>query len=175
MQFLPCVPSPMPRWDGSVMSIICRSHASLPRVLHGSAPMVVFSRLSQRSLPLQPAGLPPALSRLLSRQLRRVSYPPRRDDSYRDVSTVSRAGLPPAGITQHHDARRVESWRGGLGRDLSSLFATWFPSGATLFRPCPVSSSRSSNWTCGVAASSSRTGFISSIRALDRKTIDQTD
>ena len=68
----------------------------------GSTLTLSLSRIAQRSLTLRPAGLQPALSRLLSRQLRRVGYPSRRDDSYQDGSTVSWVGLTPTGITQFH-------------------------------------------------------------------------
>jgi transposase len=35
---------------------------------------------------------------------------------------------------------RVEHWRGSLGRRLFSRLSVWFPGGATVSRPCPVSS-----------------------------------
>jgi hypothetical protein len=43
---------------------------------------------------------------------------------------------------------RVEHWRGSLGRRLSSPLSAWFPGGATIAHPCPVSSAPSSNRTC---------------------------
>jgi hypothetical protein len=103
------------------LSIDFWNHVSLrpPRV--GSAPALSVSRFSQRLLTLRLARLQIALSNLLSRQLRRVGYPSRRDDSYRGGSTVPRTGLAPVGLTQLHDARRVERWRGGgTGRAKSS-------------------------------------------------------
>jgi hypothetical protein len=61
---------------------------------------------------------------------------------------------------------RVEHWRGGLGRRLSSPLSAWFPGGATVSRPCPVSSALSSNRTCGSPASGSHPG--PHVFALDR-------
>jgi hypothetical protein len=51
---------------------------------------------------------------------------------------------------------RVEHWRGSLGRRLFSRLSAWFPGGATVSRPCPVSSALSSNRTCGSPASGSQ-------------------
>jgi hypothetical protein len=49
---------------------------------------------------------------------------------------------------------RVEMWRGGLG--LAYLYPTLSFVGASLSKPCPVSTSRSSNRTCTFRASGSR-------------------
>jgi hypothetical protein len=49
---------------------------------------------------------------------------------------------------------RVEMWRGGLG--LACLLPALSFAGASLSKPCPVSTSRSSNWTGAFNASSSR-------------------
>ena len=54
-------------------------------------------------------------------------------------------GPPPCG---------VEMWRGGLG--LAYLLPALSFAGASLSKPCSVSTSRSSNWTGAVNASSSR-------------------
>jgi hypothetical protein len=48
----------------------------------------------------------------------------------------------------------VEMWRGGLG--LAYLLPALSFAGASLSKPCSVSTSRSSNWTGAVNASSSR-------------------
>lgn len=45
-------------------------------------------------------------------------------------------------------------WRGGLG--LAYLYPALSFAGASLSKPCPVSTSRSSNWTGAFNASSSR-------------------
>jgi hypothetical protein len=45
-------------------------------------------------------------------------------------------------------------WRGGLG--LACLYPALSFAGASLSKPCPVSTSRSSNWTGAFNASSSR-------------------
>ncbi len=50
---------------------------------------------------------------------------------------------------------RVERWRGGLGGGISGC--PGFPCVAQSRTPCSVSTSRSSNRTCGFAASGSRT------------------
>ena len=50
---------------------------------------------------------------------------------------------------------RVERWRGGLGR--AYLLPALSFAGASLAQPCSVSTSRSSNRTCGFPASGSRT------------------
>ena len=50
---------------------------------------------------------------------------------------------------------RVEMWRGGLGK--AYPLPTLSSVGASLARPCSVSTSRSSNRTCGFPASGSRT------------------
>jgi hypothetical protein len=59
-----------------------------------------------------------------------------------------------------HSARigRVEMWRGGLGR--AYLLPTLSVVGASLALPFSVSTSRSSNRTCGSPASGSRTRFF---------------
>ena len=49
---------------------------------------------------------------------------------------------------------RVEMWRGGLG--LACLYPALSFAGASLSKPCPVSTSRSSNRTCTFRASGSR-------------------
>src|SRR5205807_10320618 len=54
---------------------------------------------------------------------------------------------------------RVERWRGGLGRAFQ--WPALSSAGAKQAQPCPVSTSRSSNRTCGFAASGSPTGFRS--------------
>ena len=54
--------------------------------------------------------------------------------------------------------RRVERWRGSLGAAYR-LPALSF-AGASLAEPCPVSTARSSNRTCGLPASGSRIRFI---------------
>ena len=51
---------------------------------------------------------------------------------------------------------RVEMWRGGVGR--AYPFPALSVAGASVTRPCSVSTSRSSNRTCGFAASGSPTG-----------------
>ncbi len=61
---------------------------------------------------------------------------------------------------------RVEHWRGSLGRRLFSRLSAWFPGGATVSRPCPVSSALSSNRTCGSPASGSHPALH--VFALDR-------
>jgi hypothetical protein len=48
---------------------------------------------------------------------------------------------------------RVERWRGGLGQ--AQLLPALSSAGASLARPCPVSTSRSSNRTCRFPASGS--------------------
>jgi hypothetical protein len=53
---------------------------------------------------------------------------------------------------------RVERWRGGVG--WAYLLPTLSVVGASLAQPCSVSTSRSSNRTCGFPASGSRTRFI---------------
>ena len=156
VRFLACVLSPLPREMTSRCDPMTKPFQPSPRwVWVGSH--VVSSRFAQRSLTLRPAGLQPALRRLLSRQLRRVGCPSRRDDNYRDGSTVPRVGLAPTGSYSLHDAT-VES-RGG----------------AVPAKNKPVSTSRSSNWTCGFAASSSRTGFTSSVRTPGSEEFVQTD
>ena len=52
---------------------------------------------------------------------------------------------------------RVEKWRGGLG--WAYRLPALSVAGASLAQPCSVSTSRSSNRTCGFPASGSRTGF----------------
>ena len=86
------------------MTSRCRSYDEVipvfPQPTSGSTLSFVISRIAQRLLTLRPAGLQPALCRLLSRQLRRVGCPSRRDDSYQDGSTASWVGLPPTGMVQ---------------------------------------------------------------------------
>jgi hypothetical protein len=52
---------------------------------------------------------------------------------------------------------RVEEWRGGLGR--AQRCPALSVAGASLAPPCSVSTPRSSNRTCGFAASGSPTEF----------------
>ena len=56
-----------------------------------------------------------------------------------------------------HEIGRVERWRGGLG--FAYLFPALSLAGASLALPCPVSTSRSSNRTCGFPASGFRIRF----------------
>lgn len=51
-------------------------------------------------------------------------------------------------------AGRVEMWRDSSG--LAYLYPALSFAGASLSKPCPVSTSRSSNWTGALSASSSR-------------------
>ena len=74
-----------------------------------------------------------------------------------------------SGITRAHTAS---------GRQyFASIPIVWVESrdGAVPTKCKPVSISRSSNWTCGFAASSSRAGFASGIRAFGYQKCGQTD
>ncbi len=68
---------------------------------------------------------------------------------------------------------RVEKWRGGLGR--AYLLPTLSVVGASLAMPCSVSTSRSSNRTCGFPASGSRTRFILKAYAVSEAHRDSRD
>ena len=57
---------------------------------------------------------------------------------------------------------RVEKWRGGLG--WAYRLPALSVAGASLAQPCSVSTSRSSNRTCGFPASGSPTGFTAGMR-----------
>ncbi len=58
---------------------------------------------------------------------------------------------PPQPLTV---SSRVEMWRGGVG--LAYPFPALSYAGASLAKPCPVSTPRSSNRTCAINASGSR-------------------
>ena len=68
-----------------------------------------------------------------------------------NLDRLSRDDVVPA----THLLSRVERWRGGLGDGMSVY--PGFPCVAQHRTPCPVSTSRSSNRTCGFPASGSRT------------------
>jgi hypothetical protein len=138
----------------------CPADCGLPRALDGSAPTFAFSRPARRSLTLRPAC---ALSRLTRPffigVFQRKSLPPL------PAPTASGWSDPlPGGTHTHwkppslHGTRRVEMWRGGLGRDLDSLLLALSSASVPAFQPCSVSTSRSSNRTCGFPASGFRTG-----------------
>ena len=64
---------------------------------------------------------------------------------------------------------RVEMWRGGLG--MAYLFPPLLSDGASIASPCSVSTSRSSNRTCGFPASGSPTAvaFRHTLPTLSRR------
>jgi len=64
---------------------------------------------------------------------------------------------------------------GGFAPDGRFLFLVESRDGAVPAKSKSVSISRSSNWTCGFAASSSRTGFTSSVRTPGYEELVQTD
>jgi len=72
-------------------------------------------------------------------------------------------------MTACSDFGRVEMWRGSLGA--AYLFPSLSSDGASIASPCPVSTSRSSNRTCGSPASGSPTAvaFRPTLPALTRR------
>jgi hypothetical protein len=93
--------SPISRQDGwklvrSYDSISC----GLPRNRSGSAPALVVSRPTQRSLTLRPARSPGHLRDLLHQRLQQFRCLHCCSDCYRAERTSSRAGLTPA--VDHH-------------------------------------------------------------------------
>ena len=84
----------------------------------------------------------------------------------RSISNSGRSFVTVMQSADHRDADhtsldrrfdgRVEMWRGGVGR--AYPFPALSVAGASVTRPCSVSTSRSSNRTCGFAASGSPTG-----------------
>jgi hypothetical protein len=139
----------------------------LPRVPAGSAPTLPFSRPDRRSLTLRPACSRGRLAALSIEGFGRISLPCR-SDCYRlerplagwdlhplKIGALARRTGPFGSIRSIRSNCRVERWRGGLGQ--AQRFPALSAAGASLAWPCPVSTSRSSNRTCGFAASGSRT------------------
>jgi len=87
--------------DVDRMTKPCQPSPRSPRVGSHDWRLEAFSAFT----PVTAHKLAACLSQALSRQLRRVGCPSRRDDGYRGGSTVPRVGLSPTGIAQHHDAR----------------------------------------------------------------------
>ena len=98
------MPSPLPRWDRWVGSLVGRpiptvplspATSAFPAMRPGRLPRLFFSRPARRSLALWPARSPSDYNRPLSRRLRRLRYLHRRSDSCRPERPRCRVGVAP--------------------------------------------------------------------------------
>src|SRR5215469_12572343 len=141
------MPTSIPRQDGWSLFAHTPIHFGFPSRSGGSAPARCFRGLLDVY----------ACSGLQARQVaKRVSLPPLSLRLLPGGANQFPGGDSHSTVDQRlfHGARRVEMWRGGVGA--AYLLPTLSVAGASLAVPCSVSTSRSSNRTCGTTASGSR-------------------
>ena len=163
----------------------CRRHypgGTVGCALRSASPTTAaFPEIQTGRLPHRPfRGLLSVHSRY-GLHTRRVAVRPSTPEALRISLPTSPLRLLPTGATlvgwdfhplkirAFHGARRVEMWRGGLGT--AYPFPPLSSGGASIALPCSVSTSRSSNRTCGFPASGSPTAvaFGHTLPALTRR------